>query len=222
MTIDSEADSPVFFFDCDNCLYSKDLGVLQLMRQKIVEYFVRMGMEENEAKELRARYHMDYGLALRGLQKHHEVDPIQYDKEVDGSLPLDDIMKPDPELREMLTGLKMKKWIFTNAYYPHAWRCVKLLGIDDQFDGMTFADYRVPDFVCKPEIEAYKKAMEEAGVKDPSLCYLVDDSAANVDAAKSLGWTSIHVTDDLDGPKHGDYQITTIHDLAKVLPHLWK
>lgn len=26
--------------------------------------------------------------------------------------------------------------------------------------------------------------MEEAGVKDPSLCYLVDDSAANVDAAK--------------------------------------
>ncbi|CDS13977.1 hypothetical protein LRAMOSA06149 [Lichtheimia ramosa] len=202
MTIDTEADSPVFFFDCDNCLYSKDLGVLQLMRQKIVEYFVRMGMSEKEAKELRAKYHMDYGLALRGLQKHHVVDPIQYDKEVDGSLPLDDIMKPDPVLREMLTGLKMKKWIFTNAYYPHAERCVKLLGIDDQFDGMitkkrnvimvslscyigmTFADYRIPDFACKPEIEAYKKAMEEAGVKDPSLCYLVDDSAANVDAAK--------------------------------------
>lgn len=40
------------------------------------------------------------------------------DKEVDGSLPLDDIMKPDPVLREMLAGLKMKKWIFTNAYYP--------------------------------------------------------------------------------------------------------
>lgn len=189
---------------------------------RIVEYFVRMGMSEKEAKELRAKYHMDYGLALRGLQKHHVVDPIQYDKEVDGSLPLDDIMKPDPVLREMLTGLKMKKWIFTNAYYPHAERCVKLLGIDDQFDGMTFADYRIPDFACKPEIEAYKKAMEEAGVKDPSLCYLVDDSAANVDAAKSLGWTAIHVTDDLEGSKHGDYQITTIHDLPKVLPHLWQ
>lgn len=46
------------------------------------------------------------------------IDHDHIDKEVDGSLPLDDIMKPDPVLREMLTGLKMKKWIFTNAYYP--------------------------------------------------------------------------------------------------------
>lgn len=53
-----------------------------------------------------------------GLSWHLKLTMAIKDKEVDGGLPLDDIMKPDPELREMLTGLKMKKWIFTNAYYP--------------------------------------------------------------------------------------------------------
>ncbi|KAI9310108.1 pyrimidine 5'-nucleotidase [Dichotomocladium elegans] len=215
-------DEPVFFFDCDNCLYDKSLGVHLLMRQKIVKYFVKMGIPEHEAIELRARYHIDYGLALRGLQKHFQVDALQYDKEVDGSLPLDDLIKQDPALRQMLEGMKIKKWIFTNAYYLHGERCLRLLGIDDQFQGMTFADYRVPDFACKPELESYKQAMAEAGIEDPTLCYLVDDSASNIDAAKSLGWTTVHVTDDLEEPLHGDYQIRTIHDLPKVLPHLWE
>ena len=58
------------------------------------------------------------------------------DRQVDGGLPLDEILKPDTELRDMLTRLtSARKWIFTNAYYPHAERCIKLLGIDDQFEG---------------------------------------------------------------------------------------
>ncbi|KAI9485064.1 pyrimidine 5'-nucleotidase [Zychaea mexicana] len=216
-------DKPVFFFDCDNCLYHKNTGILQLMRQRIVEYMVNMGISDKEAQELRNRYFSDYGLALRGLLKHHDVDPLEYDSKVDGGLPLEDILKPDPVLKEMLAGLtSTRKWVFTNAYYPHAERCIKLLGIDDQFEGMTFADYRVPNFVCKPEAAAYKRAMEEAGVTDPSLCYLVDDSAANVDVAKSLGWTAVHVADNPEISNHGDYQIGTIHDLPKVLPELWK
>lgn len=30
--------------------------------------------------------------------------------------------------------------------------------------------------------------MEQAHVTDPSLCYFVDDSRRNLDAAKELGW----------------------------------
>ncbi|ORY96747.1 HAD-like domain-containing protein [Syncephalastrum racemosum] len=213
---------PVFFFDCDNCLYSKDLGILDLMRQKIVEYIIRMGKTEEEAKRLRNEYHVKYGVALRGLMEEYDIDAIQYDKEVDGALPLEDIIKPDPELRQMLEDLKITKWVFTNAYYPHAERCIKLLGIDDQFEGMTFADYRVKGFSCKPELAAYEKAMKEADITDPKQCYLVDDSAANVDMAKSLGWTAVHVAEDPSKSTHGDYQIAAIHELPKVLPHLWQ
>lgn len=46
------------------------------------------------------------------------VNDVSKDNEVDGSLPLDSLLKPDLELRDMLRGLKMTKWVFTNAYLP--------------------------------------------------------------------------------------------------------
>jgi pyrimidine and pyridine-specific 5'-nucleotidase len=37
------------------------------------------------------------------------------DEKVDGSLPIEEILKPDPELCSMLEQLKTRKWAFTNA-----------------------------------------------------------------------------------------------------------
>ncbi|KAI8381530.1 pyrimidine 5'-nucleotidase [Radiomyces spectabilis] len=222
MTTATSNQAPVFFFDCDNCLYHKNLGILTMMRERIVKYIKDLGIPEEDAIVLRNRYHLDYGLALRGLLKHHQVDPIDYDEKVDQSLPLESVMKPDPALKDMLSKLKMKKWVFTNAYQPHATRVLNILGIADEFDGMTFCDYRIPNFDCKPEVSFYHKAMAHAGISDPTLCYLVDDSAANIDAAKQLGWKTVHLADDASQSHHGDYQIEDIHELPNVLPELWK
>ncbi|KAL0094732.1 pyrimidine 5'-nucleotidase [Phycomyces blakesleeanus] len=216
------SEQPVFFFDCDNCLYHKNYGIQAMMRERIVQYFERMGFPQEEARTLRERYFLDYGLSLRGLIKHHQIDAVEYDKQVDGTLPLEDVLKPDPELRDMIHGLKIRKWVFTNAYLPHAERCLKIMGLSDEFEGITYANYKDPDFDCKPELASFKRAMKEAGISDPSLCYLVDDSGANIDAAKTLGWTTVHVADDPATSNHGDYQIDDIHSLHKVLPDLWK
>lgn len=65
--------------------------------------------------------------------------------------------------------------------------------------------------------------MAAAGITDPSKCYLVDDSAPNVNAAKQLGWTAVHVTDDPEmEPRHGDWQIADVKELPRVLPEFWK
>jgi pyrimidine and pyridine-specific 5'-nucleotidase len=37
-----------------------------------------------------------------------------------------------------------------------------------------------------------------------------------------LGWTTIHLVEDGSVSDHGDFQITDIHDLPKVLPELWE
>lgn len=68
----------------------------------------------------------------------------------------------------------------------------------------------------------YEKAMKEAGVKENSHCYFVDDSAANVEAATKLGWTSVHVADDPKQSSAGNFQIADIMELPQVLPDLWK
>jgi pyrimidine and pyridine-specific 5'-nucleotidase len=66
-------------------------------------------------------------------------------------------------------------WLFTNAYVTHGKRVVKLLGIDDLFEGMTFCDYGAAPFACKPHPEMFNKAMKEAGIEDNSKCYFVGE-----------------------------------------------
>ncbi|RCI01672.1 hypothetical protein CU098_000110, partial [Rhizopus stolonifer] len=57
---------------------------------------------------------------------------------------------------------------------------------------------------------------------DPTQCYLVDDSAQNIDAAQQLGWTTVHLADDASQSNHGDFQIDDIHDLYEILPEFWE
>ena len=66
--------------------------------------------------------------------------------------------------------------MFTNAYKSHAQRVLKILDLEDQFEGMTYCDYAEPVLVCKPKSEMFGKAMREAGVVDVARCHFIDDS----------------------------------------------
>lgn len=81
---------------------------------------------------LHQRYYKDYGLAIEGLARHHRIDPLVFNREVDDILPLDDILLPDLELRAFLEAFdrtKVKLWLFTNAHVTHGMRVVKLLDV---------------------------------------------------------------------------------------------
>ncbi|KAJ3410674.1 hypothetical protein HDV05_003497 [Chytridiales sp. JEL 0842] len=212
-------ESKVFFFDIDNCLYHKNTGIYILMGERIRDYFKTLGLDEQTARTLHHEYYTKYGLAIRGLIEHHEVDPEEYDRVVDGGLPLEDILKPDPELRQMLIDMRGARiWACTNAGYN---AILRILGIADLFEGITCCDYTEPSFPCKPEPSFYLKAMKEAGVTNASNCFFVDDSAPNVDSAVKLGWAQcVHVADALPS-EHGHHQITDIKDLPQVLPEFW-
>ncbi|KAG0219343.1 hypothetical protein BGX31_011343 [Mortierella sp. GBA43] len=205
----------VFFFDIDNCLYSKSTGILDLMRVKIEEYFEKAGFQDYAT--LSYRYYIDYGLAIRGLVKHHP------DEKVDGAVPLEQMLEVNVPLRDMIKSMEVeKKWLFTNAGKTHALRVIKCLGLEGCFDGLTYCDYLEPDFNCKPEAKAFRRAMRDAGVVHDSNCFLVDDSAANIDTAMDLGWTAVHVADNPQVSNFGHFQIKNILELPQVLPHLWK
>ncbi|KAG0327908.1 hypothetical protein BGZ99_006580 [Dissophora globulifera] len=214
-TITPNHEPRVFFFDIDNCLYSKDLGMHASMRVKIEKYFEDAGFDN--VSTLSNRYYLDYGLAIRGLVINHP------DEKVDGSLPLEEILSENKALRDMIISMNVeKKWLFTNAGKKHALRVIKCLGLEGCFDGLTFCDYLEPNFPCKPERESYRRAMRDAGVVHASNCFLVDDSAANVDMALDMGWTGVHVADDPEVSNFGHFQISEILHLPRVLPHLWK
>jgi pyrimidine and pyridine-specific 5'-nucleotidase len=147
------------------------------MSDLIDNYFSKhLEIPWDEAVRLHKEYFTNYGLAIEGLVRHHQIDPMDYNAKVDDALPLEDVIKPNPELRKMLEDIdksKVKLWLFTNAYKTHGRRVVKLLGIEDLFEGLTYCNYADVPFVCKPQPDMYKKAMREAGVEKPEDCFFV-------------------------------------------------
>ncbi|KAJ2529386.1 suppressor of deletion of TFIIS, partial [Coemansia sp. RSA 1933] len=180
----------ILFLDIDNCLYPLELGIFRLMKRRIHTYVSSLGLDSASVETTCSKYRKDYGLTIRGLMKHHGIDPTEFNEQVDGTLPIEDIVKPNPPLRAMLQTTDARLWAFTNAGLDHARRVLKGLGIEDLFEGVTYCDYLGPDFPCKPERRAYEKAMREAGISDPRLCFFADDTLANVRAARELGWTA--------------------------------
>lgn len=218
----------VLFFDIDNCLYPRSTKVYDLMANLIDQFFAtHLSLNLDDAIRLHREYYTSYGLAIEGLVRHHKVDALEYNAKVDDALPLEGIIKQNPELRRMLEAIdrtKVKSWLFTNAYVNHGKRVVKLLGIEDQFEGITYCDYGAETLLCKPAEAMFEKAMREAGVGSVEDCYFVDDSYINCEASQKLGWTTAHLVEEgLKKPRTpaSKFQIENILDVRKVFPELF-
>ncbi|CCE63352.1 hypothetical protein TPHA_0E02600 [Tetrapisispora phaffii CBS 4417] len=228
----------VFFFDIDNCLYEKSSKIHNLMHISILRYFqYHLNLSEEDARQLHLRYYKDYGLAIRGLVTHHNIDALQYNKMVDDSLPLQNILSPNLTLRNLLIELKGNKqvdklWLFTNAYKNHGLRCVRLLGIADLFDGITYCDYSQPDnLICKPDVKAFEKAKLQSGLGDYKNAWFIDDSGSNIKTGVELGFRKcVHVVEDekdyyhqlLGNAPEATPIIKNIRDLKDAVPELFE
>src|SRR6266568_4618530 len=117
------------------------------------KYFeTHLSLSQKDANELHLKYYREYGLAIEGLVRHHKVDALEYNRKVDDALPLEDVIKPNPTLHKLLEDIdrsKVRLWLFTNAYITHGKRVVRLLEVEDLFEGITYCDYGAEDFVCK-------------------------------------------------------------------------
>ncbi|KAH0434281.1 pyrimidine 5'-nucleotidase [Colletotrichum camelliae] len=223
------APKPVLFFDIDNCLYPRSSRVQDHMAQLIDEYFAKhLSLSWEDAVKLHKEYYTNYGLAIEGLVRHHQIDPLEYNSKVDDALPLEDILQYNPELRELLEDVDKSKctmWLLTNAYVNHAKRVVKLLRIDDLFDGLTFCDYGAQPLVCKPAKEMYLRAMKEAGVEKMEDCYFVDDSYLNCQKATEYGWNVAQLVEEgLPVPRTqaSKHQVRHLRELREVFPQFFK
>ncbi|CCX05303.1 pyrimidine 5'-nucleotidase [Pyronema domesticum] len=187
---------PVFFFDIDNCLYSRSSNIHLHMIRLIRSYFqTHMKIPTDEAERLHQTYYRQYGLAIEGLVRHHQVDAMEFNSKVDDALPLEECLSENKELRGLIEELrnkgKCRLWLFTNAYKTHGNRVIKLLGLEGLFEGITFCDYEHSPLVCKPKKEAFERAMSDAGISDKSKCYFIDDSLLNCQAAVDFGWGKV-------------------------------
>lgn len=208
----------VLFFDLDDTLYPNTNGLWEAIRQRMTDYLRDpLGFPEGEIQELRQSYFETYGTTLRGLQINHSVNEDEYLAYVH-ELPLEEYISPNPQLHDVLISLPQRKWVFTNADSDHATRVIDILGLEDCFDGII--DVRALDFLCKPETEAYLKALTLADESDPANCVLFEDSLRNLIPAQAVGITTVLVGSNETQPG-ADYALRDLEQLPQVLPQLW-
>lgn len=196
----------------------------------INKYFIKhLNISTEEATLLHQRYYKDYGLAIEGLSRFHKINPLDFNHEVDDALPLDELLKPDPEIRKLLESFdrtKVKLWLFTNAHVTHGKRVVRLLEVADLFEGITYCDYTQSPLVPKPQAAMFDKAETEASIDDMTKIYFVDDSGLNCTAAYQRGWTnSVHLVEpQVANPpeKSCKHQISHLRELLVLFPELFK
>ncbi|GAB4470759.1 MAG: pyrimidine 5'-nucleotidase [Anaerolineales bacterium] len=208
----------VAFFDLDDTLYDKQSGLWEAIRYRMSLYMhERLGFDWDIIPSLRKHYFETYGTTLRGLQIHHQVDADDYLAFVH-DLPLHEFIQPDPELRQMIKTLPIRRFIFTNSDRNHALRVLQTLDLVDCFEGII--DVRAIHFYCKPEPQAYQIALEIAQVTDPKRVIYCDDSLLNLTAARQIGFFTVLVGQDGDTPQV-DLSLRQIKELRQKMPTLW-
>jgi len=207
------------FFDLDDTLYSHTTGLWAAIRDRMGRFMAeRLSIPSEQAPILRRLYYEKYGTTLRGLQLHYAVDADEYLRYVH-DLPLEQYIRPAPHLRQLLLRLQQPRWIFTNADADHAHRVLSILGVGDCFNGII--DIRALDFVCKPDAQAYQRALACAGLSNASGCVLFDDSIANLAAARRQGFTTVWVHGDEQNHSEADFHLADLLELPEAMPELW-
>ena len=200
-------------FDLDETIYESNTGIWEAIRDRISLYmYERIGLDWNDIPGLRMKLFSTYGTTLRGLITLYDVDPEDYLKYVH-DIPMQDLLKPDPNLRKMLQSYPHRKVIFTNADRNHAYRVLDILEIKDLFEKII--DIRDISPYCKPMPEAFEKALALSGVI-PGESIMLDDSQPNLATARLIGMGTIRVG---SNQLSWDYDecIRRIHDLPVVL-----
>ena len=179
------------FFDLDDTLYPPDTGLWGAIAGRIHLYMTeRMGFLPEQAVTMRESYFREFGTTLRGLQANHNVDMDDYLAFVH-DVPLDRYLHPDPEVRQAIAGIPVKKFIFTNSDTNHTRRVLEAVGLQGLFDGVIDVHSMAP--FCKPMPGAFALALKAAGNPEPQTCVLLDDQARITRAARSLGLYTILV-----------------------------
>ncbi|OMO97221.1 HAD-superfamily hydrolase, subfamily IA, variant 3 [Corchorus olitorius] len=124
-------------FDLDDTLYPISSGLARECGKNIKDYMVeKLGIDKDKIVELSNLLYKNYGTTMAGLRAiGYDFDYDEYHSYVHGRLPYDNL-KPDPQLRNLLQTLPLRKIIFTNADRVHAVKALSKLGLEDCFEGI--------------------------------------------------------------------------------------
>ena len=184
------------------------------MNRTMTQYIMdELEMDEPAAHSLRQHYWRVYGATLKGLMRHHGVDPYHFLNETHKLITLPEMVLQTKRLRHMLQTLEGRKVIFTNAPRSYALRVLDLLGIGDCFD-LVFS-VESTKFHAKPSVRGFQILLKTLKT-NPKDCVMLEDNLPALMTAKRLGMRTIWVTKKLQKPNFVDYRINSVLALTHL------
>jgi putative hydrolase of the HAD superfamily len=202
-------------FDLDNTLYSIHYGLEENVALRIRQFLAAwLEVSEEEAVAERRRGIGRYGTTLEWLmeEKHFTgVEEFYSFVHPEGEV---DSLRPDPELREFLSGLPYPKAILTNSNREHADRVLSKLELGDMFTHIF--DMRWNNLKGKPRPDVFMRVLG-ALEKSPAEVLFIDDYPKYVAGFNALGGPGV-LLDELDSyPDFPGRRIRNIREIVKFL-----
>lgn len=197
----------VWIFDLDDTLHNASAHIFPVMNQAMTRYIMQsLDMEEADAHQLRQHYWRIYGATLKGLMRHHGVDPHHFLAETHAFL-TDDMVQTTKQLRQLLQRLPGRKCIFTNAPRAYAMRVLNVLGIADCFS-LVFS-VESSRFHAKPSVRGFQLLLRQLQCRAAD-CTMFEDSLPALMTAKRLGMRTVWISPRLHRPNFVQYRLSHV------------
>ena len=203
----------VWLFDLDNTLHNATPHIFPHINRSMRDYIERhLGVDRYEATRIRQDYWVRYGATLLGLIRHHGTDPDHFLRETHQFPDLQRMVVFERPVIHALRRLPGRKIIFSNAPRHYAKAILDITGLGACFDAV----YSVENvrYQPKPMLAGFRTLLRAERL-DPRRCIMVEDSLANLVAAKRLGMKTVWVSTSYRRSPCVDQKITSVLELPE-------
>jgi len=193
--------APIWLFDLDNTLHDASHAIFPAINANMNAYMAHvLGTREAPAdaaivNAARLAYWKRYGATLLGMVRHHQVRAEDFLREAHRFDDLAAMIRAERGLGKLLRRLPGRKVLLTNAPQRYSQQVLRHLGLHRHFarhiaiESMQVHRQLRP----KPSKQLLRKVVARERVP-ACRCILVEDTAVNLKAAKTLGMRTVWVT----------------------------
>lgn len=180
----------LIFFDLDDTLHDASHAIFGVLNRRMTDYVERhLEITRPEADRLRQDYWRRYGATLLGLIRHHGVDPAHFLRETH-NFDVAMLMRAERGLDRLMRHIPGHKRLLTNAPDAYAQAVLRELALHRHLPRHSIESMRINGHLRPKPSRLMLRALLARERCAASDAVLVEDSRANLKAARALGmWT---------------------------------
>jgi putative hydrolase of the HAD superfamily len=209
---------PTWIFDLDNTLHDAVPHIMPHINRSMTAYVQEhLALDEAAAAALRVNYWRSYGATLLGLMRHHGTDPDHFLWHTHQFPALERMVVAERGARDALARLRGRKIVFSNAPAHYAHSVLDILGMATLFDAVYTIEHT--RFRPKPDPAGFRRLLAAERVV-AARTIMVDDTLANLRAARRLGLATVWVSRQPRTPAYVDAKVRSVRELPRLAARL--